>query len=873
MAYRFDQFTLDVELQELRAGDDLVSVQKKVFELLIFLIQHRDRVLDKDEIQEAVWPDTIVSETALTRAILKARRAVGDDAQQQKLIKTVHGTGYRFVAEVNEFTPDPVQPSAERAAEQLSRTDDRRIGGRRADDRRSDVFRVATAYGAIAWLTNQIAAMIFEAFELDKLGLQILLGISLLGFPIALGVTWFFRWTPEGLKRRDELLDGYPITGQSTRYLATAIIVAIALGLTLVWQLRDIATPEQVAEQSIESAHVAVLPLNNVSGQAQDNWTRLGIMSLLSEELKQARIDVLKSSVVMRMVGEDVSDLQIDEALMDRFANAQQVQFLVMPSLERTDSGYTLTLQLFDGEQLWTMERSGDVLPTELAMSLREQLIGHLRPARYVEQYQSAISRDPFVNELYARGMHEELSGNLTEARDLFALAVKQDPEFFLARYEYAITVRYLGEFEEAEPLLTELLDDALELNEPHYIAIVCNGLGVLYHLKGDVDAAIETYQLGISAAQQGELGVQHAILLINYAISERSKGDLSSARQMLGQALSIYREMNIPPDGSVYVSLANIAVNESNLREAEENYLLALDTYQMQEHPAGVGIVYANLAWLAQEEARYPESLEFLEASLEVRRSIDDRVGILRALIRQSSIQHDMGLLTASMESAQAVLDDTHSDQENSLRGTAIALMGMSYSEIGRIDEAIRYLNDTVEIRRQRQDLSGRLTAQNVLAGIYIKGGRYGHAEQLLNEILTEAVAAQQPGAEIEARFHLANLKREAVGAEASLEFYQEALDRVRLLANEALEQKVTVAFATALVASGDMDSAEGLLGLVADMAVNRDLELARADLYEAKNQFDEAAQALQNAKAVSYERWTNTDENRLKALTARET
>lgn len=122
-------------------------------------------------------------------------------------------------------------------------------------------------------------------------------------------------------------------------------------------------------------------------------------------------------------------------------------------------------------------------------MSLRNQLISQLRSARYAEQYQSAISRDPFVNELYARGMDEELSGNLTEPRDLFALAVKQDPEFFLARYEYPITVRYLGELDEAEPLLKELRTEAERLNQPRYIALVSNGLGVLHHFKGDLDA------------------------------------------------------------------------------------------------------------------------------------------------------------------------------------------------------------------------------------------------------------------------------------------------------------------------------------------------------------------------------------------------
>lgn len=355
MTYRIEEFTLDIDLQELKRGSALVPVQKKVFDLLIFPIENRHRVLFKDEIQEKVWPDTIVSETALTRAILKARRVLGDDAQAQKLIKTIHGTGYRFIGEVSEIEVGESEPPTVEADQNSTPGDERRVSGRSADDRRSDLFRVATAYGAIAWLVNQIAAMIVQAFELAKFALQVLLGISVIGFPIVLGMTWLFRSTPYGLKRRDELLDGDPGASTSTRYLVTAIAVVIALGLSIVWQMRDKPATDLVAESEVYQAHVAVLPLLNVSGEAQDNWTRLGIMSLLAEELKQARIDVLKSSVVMRMVGEDVSNLEVDSELMKRFENAQQIEFLVAPSLERTSSGYTMKLRLFDGNEFWTM--------------------------------------------------------------------------------------------------------------------------------------------------------------------------------------------------------------------------------------------------------------------------------------------------------------------------------------------------------------------------------------------------------------------------------------------------------------------------------------------------------------------------------------
>lgn len=96
--YRFLDCELDVARRELRRGDELVALQPKVFELLVYLIERRERAVDKAEIQDAVWPGVVVTETSLTQAIRKARRAVGDDSETQAVIRTIHGHGYRFVA-------------------------------------------------------------------------------------------------------------------------------------------------------------------------------------------------------------------------------------------------------------------------------------------------------------------------------------------------------------------------------------------------------------------------------------------------------------------------------------------------------------------------------------------------------------------------------------------------------------------------------------------------------------------------------------------------------------------------------------------------------------------------------------------------------
>ena len=104
---RFNDFELDVASREMRRNGQLVSLEPRVFSLLVYLHEHRHRAVDKDELQDEVWKGLIVTETALTRAIMKARRAANDSAEKQAVIRTVHGHGYQFVASPAADEPPP----------------------------------------------------------------------------------------------------------------------------------------------------------------------------------------------------------------------------------------------------------------------------------------------------------------------------------------------------------------------------------------------------------------------------------------------------------------------------------------------------------------------------------------------------------------------------------------------------------------------------------------------------------------------------------------------------------------------------------------------------------------------------------------------
>ena len=101
---------LDEGLFELRRDGASVSLEPQAFDVLLYLIRHRDRVVAKDELMDEVWGGRFVSETAVTSRIKQVRRALGDDGQAQRLVRTLHGRGYRFVAEVTDTTL--IEPAA-----------------------------------------------------------------------------------------------------------------------------------------------------------------------------------------------------------------------------------------------------------------------------------------------------------------------------------------------------------------------------------------------------------------------------------------------------------------------------------------------------------------------------------------------------------------------------------------------------------------------------------------------------------------------------------------------------------------------------------------------------------------------------------------
>jgi DNA-binding winged helix-turn-helix (wHTH) protein len=100
MVYRFGACVLDTQQHRLQRAGQPLSVRAKVWQVLLYLLEHRERTVLKQELCEQVWPQHFISDATLESTVRAARQAIGDSGRAQQMIRTVYGYGYRFIMTV-----------------------------------------------------------------------------------------------------------------------------------------------------------------------------------------------------------------------------------------------------------------------------------------------------------------------------------------------------------------------------------------------------------------------------------------------------------------------------------------------------------------------------------------------------------------------------------------------------------------------------------------------------------------------------------------------------------------------------------------------------------------------------------------------------
>ena len=335
-----------------------------------------------------------------------------------------------------------------------------------AELKRRNVYKVAVAYAVVGWLLVQVATQVFPFFEIPAWVVRLVVLLLIIGFPIALVLSWAFELTPEGIRREGEIDRSQPITRRTGRKLTALIVIvaALAAGLMIFRLLHSQQASEQPKQTplmaAIDPKSIAVLPFENLSAEKENAFFTDGVQDqILSDLAKVADLKVISHASVEQYKSESARNLrQIGQQL--------GVAYILQGSVQRAGSRLRVSAQLNNArtdEQLWAETYDRDLsdvfaIQSEIAQTIVSRLQATLSPqekARIEEQ----PTKDMLAFDLYLQA--KELIDGYLNAPDpkssfLHALrlldeATARDPAFVLA-YAYAARAHDLLYFFDLDP-------------------------------------------------------------------------------------------------------------------------------------------------------------------------------------------------------------------------------------------------------------------------------------------------------------------------------------------------------------------------------------------------------------------------------------
>jgi len=354
--------------------------------------------------------------------------------------------------------------------------------------RRRKVFRLAALYIVGAWVVLQVADLAFESWNIASSALRYVWLGAVLGFPVALVFAWRYDITTRGILRTPPADVGEHIDLSLRRadYLILALLVAVAIGVIypLTLQISDSRTPElaDFTQKEIKSNSIAVLPLDNLSGDPEQAYFVSGMHEALITSL--SRISALK-------VTSKTSTMRFKDTVeaLPRIAAQLGVAKLIEGSIFRVGDRVRITVQLIDArldEHIWSETFEQEVkdvmlLQNEVAQAIAKQVEVAIRPEEQ-HQFESVQSINPAAYEAYLKGrFHVErfTPQDIKLAAQYFQQAVELDPDNALAYVGLATLCAFQAQAalitpQEARERCLPPIEKALELDdslpEAHFI-------------------------------------------------------------------------------------------------------------------------------------------------------------------------------------------------------------------------------------------------------------------------------------------------------------------------------------------------------------------------------------------------------------------
>ena len=314
--------------------------------------------------------------------------------------------------------------------------------------KRRNVYKVAVAYAIVSWLLIQIATQVFPFFEIPNWAVRLVVLLLMIGFPIALFLSWAFEITPEGIKRAEDVDVNKSITHQTGRKLVwtTALLAVVAIGLfayQILLQKSAVAPPPgATATDSIPEKSIAVLPFDNLSDNKENAFFTDGVQDeILTDLAKIADLKVISRSSVMQYKSGVPRNLR-------KIGEELGVAHLLEGSVQRAGNRIRVNAQLIDARSdahLWAQTYDRDLADVFAIQSEVSKAIADQMQAKLSTKEKSAIEQPPTADvtafDLYSRAKSLMLttsfsalaSKNVEQAISLLEQAIARDPSFFLA--------------------------------------------------------------------------------------------------------------------------------------------------------------------------------------------------------------------------------------------------------------------------------------------------------------------------------------------------------------------------------------------------------------------------------------------------------
>jgi len=420
--------------------------------------------------------------------------------------------------------------------------------------KRRNVYKVAVAYAVVSWLLIQVATQVFPFFEIPNWAVRLVVLLLILGFPVALILSWAFELTPEGIKRESEIAPHKSVTRKTGRKIVaiTAALAVIAAGMFVFQLVRsksivatrqsEAATGSAGSVTEITGKSIAVLPFDNLSDDKSNAYFAEGIQDeILTRLSKIAALKVISRSSTqkyksspdnLREVGKQLGVAHLLEGSVQKIANAVHINVQLIRAA--TD------------EHLWAESynrKLDDVFGVEgeVANAIADQLNAKLSGTE-----QKAVTEKPTQNtaayDAYLRGLAIEHTQYGYEAyqqaaRD-YVEAVQLDPNFAFAWARLAVLRSFLF-FNAVDPntntagAVKEAADRAMALAPEAGESWVAQG-AYRYRVLRDFAGAVTAYK-------QAQIRLpNNSYLLQNLAFVQRRLGLWQEAEATFKKALEL---------------------------------------------------------------------------------------------------------------------------------------------------------------------------------------------------------------------------------------------------------------------------------------------------------------------------------------------